>query len=107
MPGTYVVARSLFSFQLLIVCNVFFIWFPFTVPQILALLADQNLPADVEANMNAVTYSSRFAVALFFDQSPDFINLGSGVCAKYFDGDDVMRYMSVDSLKRNCGESNY
>jgi len=73
------------------------------VPQILALLADQNLPADVEANMNSVTYSSRFAVALFFDQSPDFINLGSGVCAKYFDGDDVMRYMSVDSLKRNCG----
>ena len=84
---------------------VFFIWFPFTVPQILALLADQNLPADVEANMNTVTYSSRFAMALFFDQSTDF-NLGSGVCAKYFDGDDVMRYMSVDSLKRNCSESN-
>lgn len=74
------------------------------VPQILTLLAHQ-LPPEVERNMNSVTYSSRYAMALFFDQSPEFVKLGGGTCAKYFEGDEILRYMSVDSLKRNSGDS--
>jgi len=72
------------------------------VPQILALIGDQLTP-EVENNLRDVTYSSRYAMALFYDQPPDFVDLGPNACAKYFEGHEVFRYMSIDSVKRDSG----
>ena len=42
-------------------------------------------------------------MALFYDQPPDFVDLGPNACAKYFEGHEVFRYMSIDSVKRDSG----
>ena len=73
------------------------------VPQITALLSASTISCtnDVEAKLKDVKYSSRYAMALFYDRPGDFLGLDPGVCAKYIDNDPVFRYMSVDTVKRN------
>ena len=72
------------------------------VPQICALV-DSSIPKKVASGLSAVSYSSRYAMALFYDRPGDFIGMPDGVCAKYINNDPILRYMSVDTLKRQSG----
>ncbi|XP_030611166.1 renalase isoform X1 [Archocentrus centrarchus] len=71
------------------------------VPQILQLQGDlgQLLSVQQRQQLEGVIYSSRFALALFF--SPDTVlNIPWG--AKYVTDSSCIRYIAVDSKKRNA-----
>jgi len=71
------------------------------VPQLLALnggiktLIDQN--PDVLANLQSVSYSTRFVLGMFFNNKVD---LGVNWASNYISSDPVIRFLSVDNVKR-------
>lgn len=70
------------------------------VPQILQLQGDiEKLIADsgIKSSLQAVTYSSRFAVALFFEPGT---KLNIPWSAKYITDNPCIRFISVDNKKR-------
>ncbi|XP_029383072.1 renalase isoform X2 [Echeneis naucrates] len=71
------------------------------VPQILQLQGDLGhfLSAEQQHQLHQVVYSSRFAIALFFP--PDAI-LSVPWVAKYVTDNSCIRYVAVDSRKRNA-----
>ncbi|KAM6897546.1 renalase [Xenentodon cancila] len=79
------------------------------VPQILQLQGDVGklLSVQQKQQLNVVSYSSRFALALFF--SPDVV-LGFSWGARYVNDSSCVRYIAVDNRKRSadapgCGPS--
>ena len=89
------------------------------VPQILELISSSNLNTGNSNNnengellasqLKSVQYSSRYAIALFYDCDSDKgkeaiwknIKLQNDACAKYITGDSIFRYVSLDSYKRS------
>jgi len=83
------------------------------VPQILALddaMDNSLIPNHLEKNLKAVKYSSRYAMALFYEEVEEGFNFladdKSGICAKYIDNDPIFRYLSVDTVKRCAADGN-
>uniref|UniRef100_A0A3Q1IUD0 Amine oxidase domain-containing protein n=1 Tax=Anabas testudineus TaxID=64144 RepID=A0A3Q1IUD0_ANATE len=73
------------------------------VPQILQLQGDLGplLSVQQKQQLDAVAYSSRFAVALFF--SPDVV-FSFPWAARYVTDSSCIRYITVDSRKRNADD---
>uniref|UniRef100_A0A3P8URL9 Renalase, FAD-dependent amine oxidase n=1 Tax=Cynoglossus semilaevis TaxID=244447 RepID=A0A3P8URL9_CYNSE len=71
------------------------------VPQILQLQGDlgQLLSIQQREQLDSVVYSSRFALALFF--APD-VNFSFSWAARYVSDSSCIRYIAVDSRKRNA-----
>ncbi|KAK6169362.1 hypothetical protein SNE40_020431 [Patella caerulea] len=71
------------------------------VPQLLQLQGDINKTiensGDIKQNLEQVTYSSRFALGLFYDKGT---KLNYDWCAKYFPNHECIRYVSIDTKKR-------
>lgn len=70
------------------------------VPQLISLRGSIFAELDTKtlANLNSVTYSSRYALGLFYD---DAITRPEAWSAKYFD-DPVVRFAAWDTAKRGC-----
>jgi len=71
------------------------------VPQLLSLDGGiksiiQEQP-EILANLESVSYSTRFVLGMFFNQQ---VNLGVNWASKYITKDPVIRFVSVDNVKR-------
>ena len=64
------------------------------------LLSDSS--SDLKSKLSAVSYSSRFAVGLFYDQDT---KIDVPWSAKYIYDDDCIRFVAIDDKKRNIGKS--
>lgn len=60
------------------------------------LFSEQN--QDVKKKLEAVSYSSRYALALFYDESAS-LNLPYN--ASYLYEDPIFRFVAIDNIKRN------
>ena len=57
--------------------------------------------ADTKAKLEKVTYSSRYALGLFY--KPGTV-IDVPWCASYIEDDPVIRFVAIDSKKRDLGE---
>lgn len=72
-----------------------------------ASFSDQSVSVTVlsiqhREQLDSVVYSSRFALALFF--APD-VNFSFSWAARYVSDSSCIRYIAVDSRKRNAGKT--
>ena len=73
------------------------------VPQILKLKGDiENMLQKYRTELEDVKYSSRYALALFFENTSQLPCIDWS--AKYVTGNPCIRYISVDTQKRNQGK---
>lgn len=73
------------------------------VPQILKLKGDiENMLQKYRTELEDVKYSSRYALALFFENTSQLPCIDWS--ARYVTGNPCIRYISVDTKKRNQGE---
>jgi len=75
------------------------------VPQVLQLGGDipsiLETRSDIKERLESVKYSTRFVLAMFFDKQVD---LGVPWAAKYINNNDIVRFVSVDNMKRGVPE---
>ena len=57
---------------------------------------------DVKDKLKQVEYSSRFAIGVYFDKDTA---LDIPWTSKYIEGDPCIRFISIDSKKRNAGKN--
>lgn len=72
------------------------------VPQVLQIQGiTEHLSDEQKNNLKEVTYTTRFAVGLFYNEPTDFSNaVPWGI--KYFAESPIIRYVSIDNKKRNA-----
>ena len=69
-------------------------------PQILDMVGAAGVPSDVIAELGNVEYSSRFALAVYYDgDNIGYDSMLEGVNAKYISGEPIVRFVALGNLK--------
>ena len=69
-------------------------------PQILDVVGAAGVPSDVIAELGNVEYSSRFALAVYYDgDNIGYDSMLEGVNAKYISGEPIVRFVALGNLK--------
>ena len=73
-------------------------------PQIMDMVGAAGVPSDVIAELGNVEYSSRFALAVYYDGDKiDYDSMLEGANAKYISGEPIVRFVALGNLKTDGG----
>ena len=83
-------------------CNSLVLTMP--VPQLLSLDGNlmSSIAVDTRTKLEAVAYSSRYALGLFYDSATSSVIPHYDWSAKFVSDNDTIRYVSWDTAKRDC-----